>query len=72
VVKTGDEQDDEWWNAAEQLERVNDLIVDRRALVKKTTKTRMENKRAARLKRMGGPISHSKVKPAGPRKPPKK
>jgi hypothetical protein len=66
------EPGDEWWSAAEQLERVGDLIVDRMALVKRTKRTRLENKQAARLKRMGGPMSHLKIKPPGPLTPPKK
>ena len=70
VRKEKGKQDDELWDLAEQFERVDDLIVGRKARVKRAVKTRLENKRAARLKRMGGPLSHQNIKLPEPRKPP--
>ena len=49
-----DPPDDERGHLEEQLDEVRELLVRRRDITKRQRKTQHENKKAARLKRMGG------------------
>ena len=64
--------EDEDFRLADQAEELWDLIVRKRGIVGQQKQTRRENKAAARLKRMGGPLRPA-LKPAkAPKLPPKK
>jgi predicted RecB family nuclease len=70
-----DPPDDERDHLEEQLDEVKEFLVRRKDIVKRQKSTRQENKKAARLKRMGGlpPLSREPSKPTKPGKhPPKK
>jgi hypothetical protein len=54
---------DELWSLMDQREHVQDLIVHRKDQVRRQQQTRRENKAAARLKRMGGPLRPSSSPP---------
>ena len=63
--------DDERDHLEQRHEELRDLVFRRRAMIAQQKMTRAGNKAAARLKRMGGPISRLPVKgPADPSKPP--
>ena len=66
-----DPPNDERDHLEEQLEDVKELLVRRRDIINRQRKTQHENKKAARLKRMGGlpPLPREPPKPTKPGKP---
>lgn len=58
-----DPPEDELRDLLDQRERVWDLIVARKDRVRRQQQIRRENKAAARLKRMGGPLRPSSSPP---------
>jgi hypothetical protein len=62
--------EDEYFRLADQAEELGDLIERKRDIVRRQNETRRENKKANRLKRMGGlpPLPRKPPKPAKPGK----